>query len=137
MDNRGFGLRIMLFFCIVFISLIIVVTSIVNTNFKSLAREKGTKSKYSYFDLEIKMVKAATNYSNKMYSTSIRENTEVGLNLKTLKNSNYLTTIKDPYNNKECSGYVILKKGRHNIQYIPYLKCGTNYKTIGYDVKYE
>ena len=135
MNNQGWGLRIMLFFCIILISFIFVAAFIVNKNFESIAPKNEYEEKYNYFDLEVKMVNATKKYMNDNY-TNIVSDIEIPVKLKTLISKNYLAPIKDYYTKKECNGYVIFIRKNNNIEYDPYLKCD-GYKTNGYDSIYD
>ena len=54
----------------------------------------------------------------------------VEISLNTLQTNKYITTIKDPYTNADCNGYVMVIKTTQGYDYIPHLKCGTQ-NTIG------
>lgn len=131
MNNGGWGLKIMLFFCAFFMFFIIMSAAMVNKNFKELAPKNNTDEKITYFDLEVKMVNATKKYITRTYS-DIKEDIEIPVKLKTLVDSEYLAPIKDLYTNLECNGYVIFIRKNNKIEYHPYLKCD-NYKTNGYD----
>ena len=51
-----------------------------------------------------------------------------------LKENGYLDEIKDIKDkDTECTGYVEFVQDGGVITYTPYLKCGSNYETEGYD----
>lgn len=135
MNNKGFGIKEMIFFSLFFISFILIVSILVSKNFKEIAPNKNNKESITYYDLEVKMVNASKKYMNNTYK-NIENDIEIPIKLKTLVNSNYLAPVKDIQTKNECNGYVIFIKEDNTVQYKPYLKCD-GYKTNGYDGIYD
>ena len=55
--------------------------------------------------------------------------TEEKITLEELKEKNIIETLT--INEKECTGYILIKKKKESFEYTPYINCGT-YKTKGY-----
>ena len=49
------------------------------------------------------------------------------------KEEKYVDELIDPNDKKECTGYVEFIQDGAKVSYKPYLKCGNNYQTEGYD----
>ena len=140
MNQKGFGLKeFVIIIAVIFICMIIIM-SLYQTIFSQAEVEPVPESepeeteKISYQDLEEELKKAAERYQNDTYQGNI-ENTEVWtLSYSMLKEKKYLDKLTDPNDkNTECSGYVEFVQDGAQISYTPYLKCGTNYETKGYD----
>lgn len=131
MNNQGWGLQIMLFFCACFVLALIVATSIFNKSFTE-TKKQNTESATSYYNLEVKLTNAAKNYIKENYNDI--DDITMPIRLSTLKQKNYIGTLR--VNNTECNGYVIFIKENNNVEYNPYLKCGSDYITNGFELKY-
>ena len=83
----------------------------------------------NYIEIEDKIANAAKNY--KIEET---EDTVI-IKLDKLIENGYINIVKDPKNNKKCSGYVIYTGT--NKEYKAYLSCSGNYQTSDYNVKFE
>ena len=80
------------------------------------------------------MKQAAERYQNDTYSGNSSETAVWELSYSMLREANYLDKLIDPNDkNTECTGYVEFIQDRAQISYKPYLKCGTNYQTEGYE----
>ena len=135
MNNGGWGLRVMLVFCI-FISLFFLFsTNIVGKAWEGITSKKEIKENITYFDLERKIMNSAKKYIKNTY-VDIENNIEIPVKLTTLINYYYLAPIKDIHTKEECSGYVMFIKNENDIKYKSYLKCD-GYKTNGYDAIYD
>lgn len=140
MNEKGFGLKeFIIMFAVVFISMLIIMALFRNISSKAETepQEKQTeeeREEVTYKDLEQELKKAAERYQNDNYTGSI-ENPEVWtLSYSMLKENGYLDEIKDIKDkNTECTGYVKFVQDGGVITYTPYLKCGSNYETKGYD----
>lgn len=135
MNNQGWGLRIMLFFCACFIFILVMTASAINKTFRDIAPREEQIEPISYYNLEVKMVNAMKRYIKDNYNDV--SDIKIDKSLNRLIKENYIDIVKDPYNKKECNGYVIFTKNGNNINYEPYLRCGDIYKTSGYEYKYE
>ena len=139
MNEKGFGIKeFVIIIAVIFICMIIIV-SLYQSIFKkedveleTPVKQEQTK-KLTYQDLENKLEKAAERYQNDNYSGSI-ENPEVWtLSYSMLKEEKYIDNLTDPKDGEECRGYVEFIQDGGRISYTPFLKCGKNYQTKGYD----
>lgn len=92
----------------------------------------------SYEEMEYILKKSAERYQNDNYQGNIDNDENWILSSSLLYKKGYLKQklidIEDK--SKECEGYVrFIKKGA-SVGYIPYVKCGSNYVTEGYDANY-
>lgn len=138
-NNGGWGLQIMLVFCIILILGLVVSFSIIQNRFSSIAPDMPINSLVNYQDVEVTLVNSAKRYINEFYKVPLQDTTdlEVTVSVEKLKQEGFLKSLKDPKNKKECSGYVLFKKIDNHLQYQAYISCGSNYTTNGYDAKYE
>ena len=138
MNEKGFGLKeFIIMFAVVFVAMLIIMSLFKNISSKTETEPQKTqeeREEVTYQDLEQKLKKAAERYQNDNYSGSI-ENPEVWtLSYSMLKENGYLDEIKDIKDkDTECTGYVKFVQDGGIITYTPYLKCGSNYETKGYD----
>lgn len=141
MNQKGFGLKeFVIVIAVIFVSMLIIMSlyrSLVNNSAKPETEEKNEPEeteKITYQDLENTLEKAAERYQNNTYQGNT-ENTEIWtLSYSMLKEEKYLDKLIDPNDkNTECTGYVEFIQDGAKISYKPFLKCGSNYKTKGYD----
>lgn len=137
MNQKAFGLKeFIILIAVIFICIIVIVSlykSIFNTN---ATPEPVTKQETeTYEDLENRLKLAAERYlNNSNYSSSIENTESWTLSYSMLKKEEYLEEIKDIKDkNIECNGYVEFIQDGGQISYKPFLKCGNNYQTEGYD----
>ena len=139
MNEKGFGIKeFVIIIAVIFICMIIIV-SLYQSIFKKEDVELETPvkqeqtEKLTYKELENKLELAAERYQNDNYSGSI-ENPEVWtLSYSMLKEEKYIDNLMDPKDGEECRGYVEFIQDGGRISYTPFLKCGKNYQTKGYD----
>ena len=136
MNNKGFGIKnFIIIIAVMFISIIIAM-SLYNQSIASLpsqTNEETVKSK-TYEDLTDKLLKAAERYQNDNYSANSDEQVTWILKYSLLRKEKYLSKIYDIKDKKiECTGYVEFNQDKAEISYKPFLKCGDNYKTKGYE----
>lgn len=139
MNEKGFGLKeFVIIIAVIFICMIIIM-SLYQSLFKTKDTELETPvesektEKLTYKELEEKLEQAAERYQNDNYSGSI-DNPEIwSLSYSMLKEEEYIDKLKDPKDGKECKGYVEFVQDGGKISYTPFLKCGDNYQTKGYD----
>ena len=142
MNQKGFGLKeFVIVIAVIFVSMLIIMSlsrSIVNNDGQESETESQTEpetvEKVTYQDLEDSLEKSAERYQNDTYQGNI-ENTEVwALSYSMLKEKKYIDKLMDP-NDKdtECTGYVEFIQDGAKISYKPFIKCGSNYETKGYD----
>lgn len=141
MNQKGFGLKeFVIVIAVIFVSMLIIMSlyrSLVNNSAKPETEEKNEPEKtekITYQDLENTLEKAAERYQNNTYQGNT-ENTEIWtLSYSMLKEEKYLDKLIDPNDkNTECTGYVEFIQDGAKISYKPFLKCGSNYETKGYD----
>lgn len=141
MNQKGFGLKeFVIVIAVIFVSMLIIMSlyrSLVNNSAKPETEEKNESEeteKITYQDLENTLEKAAERYQNNTYQGNT-ENTEIWtLSYSMLKEEKYLDKLIDPNDkNTECTGYVEFIQDGAKISYKPFLKCGSNYETKGYD----
>ena len=134
MNQRGFGLKeFIIIIAVIFIAMIIIM-SLYQSIFPNTSNNETKKKKVTYQDLEKKLEKAAERYQNDTYSGNINDKEVWSLSYSMLKEKKYLDKITDPNNDDiECQGYVEFIQDGVLISYKPYLKCGNNYQTKGYD----
>lgn len=139
MNEKGFGIKeFVIIIAVIFICMIIIVSlyqSIFkkeNVELETPVKQEQTE-KLTYKELENKLELAAERYQNDNYSGSI-ENPEVWtLSYSMLKEEKYIDNLTDPKDGEECRGYVEFIQDGGRISYTPFLKCGKNYQTKGYD----
>lgn len=136
MNNKGFGIKnFIIIIAVMFIS-IIIATSLYSQSIASLpsqTNEETVKSK-TYEDLTEELLKAAERYQNDNYSANSDEQVTWILKYSLLRKEKYLSKIYDIKDKKiECTGYVEFNQDKAEISYKPFLKCGDNYKTKGYE----
>ena len=88
----------------------------------------------TYNDLEGRIKLAAERYENDNYQGKLESTETYILKYDMLKEKGYIEKkLIDTNSGEECAGYVIFKKMEAKISYTPYIKCGNNYQTVGYD----
>lgn len=135
MKKNGWGLRTELLFILMFIVCLVVATiglnriGFIGGTFSAIDMFNGKDTKESYIMIENDLVKVAANYATEYYGGKYPED-EFTIRLTTLINTGYTSKLTDP-KNRECSGYVDVKKVNSSLIYTPYIKCAT-YRTEGY-----
>ena len=139
MNNGGWSLQLMLFFCAVLILGLFISASILANNFNQSSSNSSNTQQFSYSDLEVRLINSSKKYINAYYQNALTDNADftVIVSSNTLKQENYLTKLMNPKNQKECIGYVIFKKVDNYFHYDGYINCNPNYKTEGYQEEYE
>ena len=136
MNEKGFGIKeFIIIISVVFISLIIIMALFqsIFQNAESNQTIDETIETVTYEDLEKSLEKAAERYQNDTYSGNTNETEVWSLSYSMLREEKYLDKLIDPNDKKECTGYVEFIQDGAKISYKPYLKCGDNYQTKGYD----
>lgn len=146
MNNKGWGLRVMLGFCLVIAICLLIVFVIYNKDLKEILGDNTNSTyvkennnnknnptqeekTYDYQGLLNSMVTGAKKYVSKYYSDNA--DVDLTINLTSIEKEGYITKIYDLKDTSiKCDGYVEVK----NDNYTPYLKCGANYTTSGYQV---
>ena len=141
MNEKGFGLKeFIIILAVIFICIIVIVTiykSIVPKADVTVDTEEEVEKQtenVTYQELEYKLKRAAERYQNDNYSGNSSETAIWELSYSMLKEKDYIDKLVDPKDkNIECTGYVEFIQDKANVSYKPYLKCGTNYETEGYN----
>lgn len=155
MNNKGFSISSMLFFCI-FIGIIILIfnnfansfisSKSVSNDYRNVYRKylrtsaivvpSSTKTLNTYEDLEIELATALKRYVE-ITNTEIKPNQSVYISLDTLKNSSLISELKDIENPAiYCKGYAQGINTQNTNIYKGYVSCGNNYKTSNYNENY-
>lgn len=137
MNQKGFGIKeFIIVISVIFIAMIVIMSlyqSMVSEE-KETIEEPKKEEKITYQDLEQELKKAAERYQNDTYSGNSLDTEVWSLSYSMLKEEKYLDKLIDPNDKKiECTGYVEFIQDKAKISYKPFLKCGSNYETEGYD----
>ena len=131
MNTDGFGLKNFIILISVMFVCIAIVIGLYNYSFKPFFENEKFENDSSYLKKLDELLVAAERYQNDNYSSNSNEKTTWILSYSFLKKEKYVDKIMN--NGKECNGYVVFKQEGAKISYKPYLKCGDNYKTEGYN----
>ena len=147
MNQGGWGLKDFLFILGMITLALLITAGTYRKSFKNLfgsepkpiKEETKIIKKETYTDLEYKLKRAAERYQNDNYQGNYESTETWILSYKLLRKENYLKEKLEDINDRsiECTGYVKFEKDSIDINYYPFLKCGSHYKTEGYDEKYE
>lgn len=135
MNQKGFGLKEF----VIIIAIIFVCAIIIMSLYRSIIPNATTSSvtgtkKLTYKDLEDRLELAAERYQNDNYSGNASDTEVWELSYSMLRKEKYLDKLIDPNDeDTECTGYVEFIQDEAKVMYKPFLKCGTNYETKGYD----
>ena len=100
-----------------------------NLNLQTEFKGSTESSLKTYIDIEDRMIISAKKYK-------ITETTDkVIISLSKLIENGYISNVRDPKNNKECSGYIIYDGIEK--EYNAYLSCAGNYQTSNYNKDFE
>lgn len=135
MNQKGFGLKeFVIIIAIIFICAIIIMSLYRSIIPNAEIKPETETEKLTYKDLEEKLEKAAERYQNDTYSGNADDTEVWELSYSMLREKGYLDKLTDP-NDKDtqCTGYVEFIQDGAKISYKPFLRCGTNYETEGYD----
>lgn len=137
LNNYGWGMKEFIIaisafaFCMIIV--IILCNSLINSNkdldISTELKGSSESSIKTYIGIEDKMVVSAKKY--KIDET----NDKIIISLKNLIQNGYINNVRDPKNNKECSGYVIYDGNKK--EYKAYLSCAGNYQTSNYNKDFE
>lgn len=140
LNNRGWGLQAMLAGVLVLMIALVIIAVLVNKTFGDIMPSVNDENNYDnvnqdielkYSELEDKVLEAAKTYQKRYYN-DISDGEIITVSIKKLQERgliNNITDIKDP--NISCIGYATFKK-QDDIIYNAYIKCGSNYQTVGY-----
>ena len=135
MNQKGFGLKeFVIIFAVGFICILIISSIYQSIVPNAEMQSEPEKEKITYKDLEDELKQAAERYQNDTYSGNSSETAIWELSYSMKKKKKYLEKLIDPNDkNTECTGYVEFIQDGAKISYKPFLKCGTNYQTDGYE----
>ncbi len=135
MNQKGFGLKeFVIIFAVGFICILIISSIYQSIVPNAEMQSEPEKEKITYKDLEDELKQAAERYQNDTYSGNSSETAVWELSYSMLRKEKYLEKLIDPNDkNTECTGYVEFIQDGAKISYKPFLKCGTNYQTDGYE----
>ena len=135
MNQKGFGLKeFIIIFAVGFICILIISSIYQSIVPNAEMQSEPEKEKITYKDLEYELKQAAERYQNDTYSGNSSETAVWELSYSMLRKEKYLEKLIDPNDkNTECTGYVEFIQDGAKISYKPFLKCGTNYQTDGYE----
>ena len=135
MNQKGFGLKeFVIIFAVGFICILIISSIYQSIVPNAEMQSEPEKEKITYKDLEDELKQAAERYQNDTYSGNSSETAVWELSYSMLRKEKYLEKLIDPNDkNTECTGYVEFIQDGAKISYKPFLKCGTNYQTNGYE----
>ena len=135
MNQKGFGLKeFVIIFAVGFICILIISSIYQSIVPNAEMQSEPEKEKITYKDLEDELKQAAERYQNDTYSGNSSETAIWELSYSMLRKEKYLEKLIDPNDkNTECTGYVEFIQDGAKISYKPFLKCGTNYQTDGYE----
>ena len=92
----------------------------------------------TYKDTEDKVSKAAEEYTFNQNRRNMENGDKDTVTIETLQDEGILDIIIDPKDkDTTCTGYVDFKMRNNEIIYDPYIKCGNNYHTKGYNANYD
>lgn len=136
MNNRGMGINDIFIFVAVICLALLVAMVLYNKDFKSLFSGEDT-NKMTYNEIEESLINAAKNYTDNYYYKPLESGDDDYVTVRTLETEGIIQTIIDPNDDKiTCTGYVHFFK-KEKTTYEPYLRCGSNYETTGYQEKYD
>lgn len=143
MNQKGWGFKDFIIILGVIFFTVIITFLIYKVSFnksgrvtKSVETVEKKKLYDTYDELEYQLKRAAERYQNDNYQGVMESEETWILSYSLLYKEGYLKhklyDIEDA--SIECDGYVrFLKKGA-SISYTPYIKCGNNYSTEGYNL---
>ena len=149
MKKEPWGIKklliILIIIFVIFVIFALIFKGVVGIFRKDKKEEKKPKEQaekidteiYTYSDLENRIKLGATRYQNDNYQGTLESSETWILKYNNLKEAGYMPSkLIDPKDHDECDGYVKFIKTEAKITYIPYIKCGDNYQTSGYDASY-
>lgn len=132
MNNYGYGIREFLGFLTCILIALFIAMIMYNKNFGELF--DGSVSSDSYKDIEDDLITVAITYTDNYYYKVLENGDSDYVTIKTLKDEKIISRVTDLKNHKlECSGYIHFYKQEGKTIYDPYIKCGDNYQTEGYN----
>lgn len=135
MNEYGFGIKESMIFIITIFVCMFVVTFIYNRTFVEIF--SGEKAK-SYGEIENRLVHAGKVYTDNFYYKVLENGDNGYVPLYVLKDDDIVNDIYDIRDSSVlCNGYVSFSRKDDKTSYKSYIRCGDNYKTNGYNKRYE
>lgn len=131
MNNKGWGLQMMLVLTSILIIALLLVALITKIKLPFLLSNTSDEHMEQYALYLEKLEDKAEEYAASNFQD--RGSELITISYTTLKNAKYIEQLTGPSDNLECNGYVLVKGN----EFTPYLKCGLNYKTKGYNFQNE
>lgn len=132
MNNYGYSYKEYLGFLVGILIALFITMVMYNRTFGQLF--DSSISSDSYQSIENDLIEVAHNYTDNYYYKILENGDSDYVTIKTLKDEKIIKKVTDLQNRKvECSGYVYFYKEKGTTFYKPYIKCGDNYQTAGYD----
>lgn len=123
LNKNGWGIQEMMIIVVVLMLVLVFVSMMINTKFKGV-------SSSSHIKIENEIASASKKYYEK-HQLNLKLNDKYKVNLKTLMDENLLDEVT--YKGISCSGYGLITNKNNKIEYSSFIKCGTKYKTKGYE----
>ncbi len=137
MNERGGGINDVFIFLAVICLAVLVTMVMYNKTIKDLFSGDDT-TKMTYNEIEESLINSAKNYTDNYYYKPLENGDNDYVTVRTLETEGIIQTIIDPEDDKiTCTGYVNFSKEDDQTTYEPYLRCGSNYETTGYEEKYD
>lgn len=105
-----------------------------NDNKDNNNEKEEIKNSTNYSNLEDKLVLAGSKYASKYLVSENFDDNKV-VTIVRLQTEGLLDKLE--INSTKCSGYIKIEKVEKEFKYYPYLKCGAEYQTTGYDVNFD
>ncbi len=148
LNNRGWGLQMLLACILVLMIGLVIVSALVNKNFGYLFQPIDSSNEESkepskddeqptktYEQLETSVKEATKKYQAKYYS-NILDGEKITVTINQLIKEKLIDKIVDIKDNKVCTGYGQFILKNNTITYEAFLNC-SNYQTLGYNEIYD
>lgn len=138
LNNRGWGLQVMMIFVLILMIALVVIAVLVNQTFSDITGPTKDpivnpgNDDISYKDLEKELLDAVKDYQEIHYEASSLEGEMITVSLDKLQKENLIDEIEDIKTSRPCTGYGTFELKSGKIVYNAYLKCD-HYKTSGYN----
>ncbi len=138
MNNKGeIGIKEALIFISIMCLSILVTMVMYNRTVKDIFGGTSMDG-LTYQDTEEKVTKAAKDYNFNHNKNQLENGDRNKITIKEMQNEGTIDIVVDPKdNNVTCTGYVEFTMKNGEITYDPYIKCGSNYHTKGYNANYD
>ena len=103
-------------------------------NFSDLFSSQKVNNSYS--DIERELIKVTHNYTDNYYYKVLENGDSDYITVKGLQEEGLITNVVD-IKKIHCSGYIHFYKEEGITHYDPYIKCGDNYTTKGYQSSHD